>query len=123
MERFIHDENNGLDYELVGYYYLPCLKAPDIPKTGIFGKAHFHYLRAEKKLIFDGLLLSGKLGDYRENLDRQAEETFSLLVEQMKKAEGITEQLKAENQMLWVQKMNSVRNRAKEIVNAELIYN
>lgn len=123
LERFVHDDENGLNYKLAGDYYLPCLKAPDSPKVGTFGKSHFHYLRTEKKLTFDGLLFSGKLNNYLEEIDRQAEEMFNRLVRQMKQGEGVTEKLKAKNQMLWVQKMNSIRNRATEIVNAELIYN
>ena len=118
----IHDNANGLNYMRVGDYYLPMLTAPESPKVGPFGKAHFHYLRTEKKMVFDGMMLSGKLNNYLEEIDCQAEEMFNRLVSQMKQAEGVTEQLKAENQMLWVQKMNSIRNRATEIVNAELIY-
>ncbi len=118
----IHDNTNGLNYKLVGDYYLPMLTVPKSPKIGTFGKAHFHYLRAERKMFFDGMMLSGKLNNYLENIDRQAEEMFTKLVKDMAEKEGVTEQLKAENQMLWVQKMNSVRNRATEIVNAELIY-
>ena len=119
----IHDNANGLNYKRVGNYYLPMLTAPESPKVGPFGKAHFHYLRAEKKTVFDGMMLSGKLNSYLEDIDRQAEEMFAKIVKDMAKKEGVTEQLKAKNQMLWVQKMNSIRNRATEIVNADLIYN
>ena len=119
----IHDNANGLNYMRVGDYYLPMLTAPKSPKVGPFGKAHFHYLRAEKKIVFDGMMLSGKLNNYLEEIDRQAEDMFNRLEKQMKQAEGVTEQLKSEHQILWVQKMNSIRNRATEIVNADLIYN
>ena len=105
MERFIHDEENDLDYELVGDYYLPCLKAPESPKIGAFGKAHFHYLRTEKRMVFDGMMLSGKLKHYLEDIDRQAEEMFVKLINDFAEKEGVTEQLKAKNQMLWVPKL------------------
>lgn len=118
----IHDNANGLNYMRVGDYYLPMLTAPESPKVGPFGKAHFHYLRTEKKMVFDGMMLSGKLNNCLEEIDRQAEDMFSKLVKDMTEKEGVIERLKAENQMLWVQKMNSIRNRATEIVNAELIY-
>jgi len=123
LERFIHDKENGLDYELVGDYYFPLLTSPESPKIGTFGNAHFHYLRTEKKVLFDGLLLSGELNEYLENIDRQAEEMLEKIVKDLAEKEGVTEKLKADNQLLWVQKMCNIRNRATEIVNAELIYN
>ncbi len=118
----IHDNANGLNYMRVGDYYLPMLTAPESPKIGAFGKAHFHYLRTEKKMVFDGMMLSGKLNNYLEEIDRQAEEMFDKLIKDLAEKEGVTEQLKAQNQMLWIQKMNSIRNRATEIVKTELIY-
>lgn len=121
MEKYIRDETNGLDYELVGNYYLPCLKAPESPKVGRFGLMYLDYLRNHKKVEYSGLMLSGKLKEHIEDVDRQAEEMFSQLVEQMKQAEGITEQLKADNQMEWVRSMNSIRNRAEEVVFREII--
>ena len=122
MERFIHDETNGLDYELVGDYYLPCLKAPEPPKVGRFGLTYLDYLRNHKRMVYSGLLVSGKLNELVENINRQAEDMFATLVEQMKRAEGVTEQLKAVDQMKWVRMMNSIRCRAEEIVFNELIY-
>ena len=122
MERFIHDETNELDYELVGDYYLPCLKAPESPKVGRFGMMYHDYLRKYKRVTYSGLMLSGKLKEHIEGIDRQAEEMFSRLVCKMKQAEGITEQLKAENQMAWVCKINNIYNRATEIIKNELIY-
>ncbi len=122
MQRFIHDETNGLDYELVGDYYLPCLKAPESPKVGRFGLMYLDYLRNQKRVTYSGLLLSGKLNEHIEDIDRQAEELFEKLVKHFFENEGVTEQLKAENQMLWVRKANSVYNRATEIVKAELIF-
>jgi len=123
LERFIHDEKNGLDYELVGDYYFPLLTPPESPKIGAFGKAHFHYLRTEKKALLDGLLLSGELNEYLENIDRQAEEMFEKIIKDLAEKEGVNEKLKSDNQILWVQKMCNIRNSATEIVNAELIYN
>ena len=122
MERFIHDETNGLDYELVGDYYLPCLKAPEAPKVGRFGLMYLDYLRNHKRVTYSGLLLSGKLKEHVESIDRQAEEMFFQLVEQMKRAEGVTEQLKAANQMAWVGAMNSFLNCAAESILNEIIF-
>lgn len=122
MEKLIYDESNGLYYELVDNYYLPCLKAPDSPKVGRFGMMYHDYLRKHKKVIYSGLMLSGKLNEHIEDIDHQAEEMFSQLVEQIKQSEGVTEQLKANNQMQWVCRMNSIKNRAEQILYKELIY-
>ena len=122
MDRFFHDKTNGLDYELIGDYYLPCLKAPETPKVGRFGMMYHDYLRKHKKVTYSGLMLSGKLKEHIEDIDRQAEEMFSKLVDQMKQAEGVTEQLKAADQMEWVCRMNSIRNRAEEIVKSEVVF-
>lgn len=122
MDRFFHDKTNGLDYELIGDYYLPCLKAPESPKVGRFGLMYLDYLCNHKKVTYSGLLLSGKLNDHIEDIDRQAEEMFSQLVEQMKQVERITEKLKAADQMEWVRRMNSIRNRAEEIVQSEVVF-
>lgn len=122
MERFIHDEKNGLDYELVGDYYYLRLEAPEAPKVGRFGMIYHDYLRKNKRVTYSGLMLSGKLKEHIEDIDRQAEEMFSQLVEQMMQVKGITEQIKADDQMEWVRKLNNICNRATEIVNNELIY-
>ena len=122
MKKLIHDNSNGLDYELVGDYYLPCLKAPEPPKVGRFGHMYLDYLHNHKKVTYSGLLLSGKLNEHIEDIDRQAEEMFSQLVAQMKQAEGVTEQLKAGDQMKWVGIMNNIRNRAEEIVKSEVLF-
>ena len=122
MKELIHDKTNRLDYELVGDYYLPCLKAPESPKVGRFGLMYLDYLRNYKRVTYSGLLLSGKLNEHIESVDRQAEEMFSQLVEQMKQAEGITEQLKSTNQMEWVRLMNNIRNRAEEIVKSKVLF-
>ena len=121
MERFIHDEKNGLDYELVGDYYYPCLEAPEAPKVGRFGILYHDYLRNHKKVTYSGLMLSGKLKEHIEDIDRQAVEMFSQLVDRMKQAEGVTEQLKTADQLEWVHRMNSIHNRAEEIVHSKLI--
>ena len=123
MKRFIHDEKNGLDYERVGDYYIPCLKAPEAPNVGRFGMMYRDYLRTHKRVAYSGLMLSGKLKEHIEDVDRQSEEMFSQLVEQMKQAEGVTEELKAADQLKWIGLMNNIRNRAEEIVLNELIFN
>ncbi len=122
MEKIIHDEKNGLDYKLVGDYYIPYLRTPEAPKVGRFGMMYRDYLRTHKKVTYSGLMLSGKLKEHIEDIDRQAEDMFSQLVDRMKQAEGITEQLKATNQMEWVCRMNSIRNRAEEIVKSEVVF-
>ena len=122
LEKYIIDEKTGLKYELVGDYYYPCLKAPEAPRVGRFGMLYRDYLRTHKKVSYSGLMLSEKLKKHIEDVDRQAEEVFSQLVERIKQSEGITEQLKATNQMEWVRRMNSIRTRAEEIVKSEVVF-
>ena len=124
MDKHIYDEKNGLWYELQGDYYRPCLKLPkeESRHIGIWGKRHLRYLKQHRKVLYSELLISGKLNDYLADLNKQAEELFSRLVKQLAEKEGVTEVLKAENLMLWVQKMNSIRNTAMEIVSSDLIY-
>lgn len=122
MEKYITDERTGLKYELVGNYYYPCLEVPEAPKVGRFGMLYHDYLRNHKRVTYSGLMLSGKLKEQIEEVDRQAEELFSQLVEQMKQAEGVTEQLKAADQMEWVRRMNNIRNRTEEIVESEVVF-
>lgn len=124
MEKVIYDEKNGLWYELQGDYYIPCLKLPEEEQQpiGLWGQRHFQYIKQQRKVIYTNLLTSGKLNRYLSDLDKQAEEMFSLLVKQMAEREGVTEKLKADNQMEWVARMNNIRSRATEIVNADLIY-
>lgn len=124
MDKYIYNEKNGLWYELQGDYYLPCLKLPKEPEVhiGIWGQQHRRYLKDHHKALYTSLLTSGKLDSYLAEIDRQAEEMFSRLVKQLSEKEGVTEVRKAENQMLWVQKMNNLRNAAMEIVSNELIY-
>ena len=123
MEKYIADKRTGLNYELVGDYSL--IAGDDEPEQepiGVWGQRHCKYLREHKHAIYSGLLISGKLDSYLRDIDRQAEAMFSQLVAQMAAHEDITEQLKAENQMLWVQRMNAIRETATEIVNHDLIY-
>lgn len=123
MEKFITDERTGLQYELVGDYYLIAGEDESESRpVGIWGQRHLRYLKQYHKVHYYNLLTSGKLNSYLADLNEQAEELFSRLVKQLAEKEGVTEALKAENQMLWVQKMNNIRNAAMEIVFSELIY-
>lgn len=124
MEKYIYDESNGLWYELQGDYYIPCLSLPEEEEQsiGLWGQRHLRYIREYRKALYTGLQLSGKLNSYLADIDKQAEEMFSRLVEQMVKRERVAEQLKAEDQMKWVGLMNNIADRAREIVNSELIY-
>ena len=123
MEEFITDERTGLRYELVGDYYLIAgedeLEGRSI---GIWGQRHLRYIRKHKVSLYAELLATGKLNDYLANLNEQAKAMFSRLVKQLSEKEGVTEALKAENQMLWVQRMNNIRSAAMEIVSSEFIY-
>ena len=124
MDKYIYNEQNGLWYELQGDYYLPCLKLPEESEVhiGIWGQRHRRYLKNHHRVRYINLLTSGKLNSYLADIDRQAEEMFSRLVKQLSEKEGVTEALKVENQMLWVQRMNNIRSAAMEIVSSELIY-
>ena len=125
MDKYIYDKRNGLWYELQGDYYIPCLELPTEKEErhiGVWGPRHRRYLKTHSKALYASLLTSGKLNGYLADIDRQADEMFSRLVKQLSEKEGVTETLKAENQMLWVQKMNNLRNAATEIVSSELIY-
>lgn len=124
MDKYIYDKRNGLWYELQGDYYIPCLELPaekEERQIGVWGQRHRRYLKTHRKALYTSLLTSGKLNSYLADIDRQAEEMFSRLVKQLSEKEGVTETLKVENQMLWVQKMNNLRNAAMEIVSNELI--
>ena len=124
MEKYKYDESNGLWYELKGDYYLPCLKLPveEQVHIGIWGQRHLNYLRENRRALLSDLQLSGKLNGYLADIDRQAEDMFFRLVKQMAEREGVSETLKAEDQMEWIQRINSIRNRAIEIVNTEIIF-
>lgn len=114
----------GGTYTRVGDYLLPDLKLPEEEQQpiGVWGQRHRRYLKEHRRTTYATLLTGAKLNSYLADIDRQAEELFSRLVKQMAEAEGITEHLKADNQMEWVRRMNNIRNRAMEIVNSELIY-
>lgn len=116
--------NTNINYTQQGDYLLPDLRLPEQPKVeiGIFGKRHLRYLERNRKILYTNLLTKGKLTAYLADIDEQAENMFNRLIRQLAEREGVTEHLKAENQMLWVKKMNSIRNSAEEIVNHELIY-
>ena len=122
MEKYIYDEKNGLHYELVGDYYLPCLTAPEPVQLGVWGMRRSQYLKEHKKIEYTNLLTSGKLTAHLVEVDQQARDMYDQLMKQMVAQVGITEQLKATNQMAWVQKMNAINNQVREIINANLIY-
>ena len=122
MERRIYDKRNGLWYELRGDYYVPCLEAPESPRVGKFGRLRNTFLREHRGAIYTGMLFSGKLNAHLEEIDRQANEMLDRLIEQYAAAEQITEERKADDQLAWVQVINSIRNRAEEVVLSELIY-
>ena len=120
-----HDSNNGLDYTMVNGYYLPNLTAAaptEQHPTGRWGRLHKRYLKEHHPIRYNQLLLSGVLGSYLAKLDKQAEEQLALTIRQMQEAEGVTEALKAADQLEWVRRMNSIRNRAEEIIQKELIF-
>ena len=125
LKNTLHDSNNGLDYTMVNGYYLPNLTvaAPtEQHPTGRWGRLHKRYLKEHHPIRYNQLLLSGVLGSYLAKLDKQAEEQLALTIRQMQEAEGVTEALKAANQLDWVRRMNSIRNRAEEIIKTELIF-
>ncbi len=124
MENRIYNEKNGLWYELQGDYYLPCLTLPEQEEVeiGVLGQRRRQYLKRHHRVLYYNLLTTGKLNSHLAEINEQAENMFVQLVKKLAEQEGVTEKLKAENQMLWVQRMNNIRNRATEIINAELIY-
>ena len=123
MAKTIFEEMGGT-YTQVGDYFLPDLKLPEeeTKPIGIWGQRHKHYLKEHKRTAYTALLTSSKLNSYLADIDEQAEELFSRLVNQMAEREGVSEQLKSGNQLEWAQKMNNIRSRAMEIVNNEIIY-
>ena len=126
MKNSIHDNANGLDYTLVNDHYLPNLTvvAPtEQHPTGRWGRLHKRYLKEHHPIRYNQLLLSGKLGSYLAKLDKQAEEQLALIIRQMQEAEGVDEALKAADQLEWVRRMNSIRNRAEETILREIVFN
>ena len=125
LKNTLHDSNNGLDYTLVNDHYLPNLTAAapaEQHPTGRWGRLHKMYLKEQHPIRYNQLLLSGVLGSYLAKLDKQAEEQLALTIRQMQEAEDVTETLKAADQLEWVRQMNSIRNRAEEIIQKELIF-
>ena len=123
MKKHIYDENNGLWYELIGDYYIPVLtlSSEEQRPIGKWGRMHREYLREHRPILFNDLILSGQLWTYLADLNEQAQERLTLIVDQIKKDEGVTEDLKAADQLAWVGAMNGIRNRAEEIILREMI--
>ncbi len=124
MKKHIYDESNGLWYELIGDYYIPVLtlSSEEQRPIGKWGRMHQDYLKEQRPILFNDLILSGQLWSYLADLNEQAQKCLSLIVEQMKASEGMTEKLKATDQMAWVAAMSSICNRAEEIILREMIY-
>jgi len=124
MEKYIYNEQNGLWYELQGDYFIPCLvlDEEDTQPIGMWGRKYLRYIKEHRPVLHTALLLSGKLNSHLAEIDQRASEMFDLLIKQLVEKEGITEQLKATDQMARVGAMNNIRNRAEEIVNTEVLY-
>lgn len=125
MDKYIYDDKNGLWYELQGDYYIPCLillPAEKEQPIGLWGQRHLRYLKEHRRNTYTTLLTSGRLNTYLADIDKQAQERMERLTEQMKRAQGITEQLKTENALEWTQRMNNIRACAKEIIEKEIIF-
>ena len=124
MERFIHDDRTGLDYDLVGDCYLIAGEdEPASPPLGLWGRRRADYLKQHRRTLYYALLYDGKLNDHLSHIDQQARQMADQLTAQLARAEGVTESLKAADPLAWVQRMNSIRNRIQEIVTKELICN
>ena len=121
MEKSLFEQMGGT-YTQVGDYLLPDVELPEKKPIGVWGTRHYHHLRKANRILFSQLTISGKMNNYLADIDRQAEEMFFQLVKQLAEKDGITETLKANDQMEWVRRMNIVRAQATEIVNKELIY-
>lgn len=123
MEKSLFEQMGGT-YTQVGDYLLPNLTLPEEKQKpiGIWEQRHLRYIKQHKRVFYANLLTSCKLNSYLADVDEQAENLFCRLVKELSEKENVTEKLKAENQMLWVQRMNNIRNRAMEVVNADLIY-
>ena len=124
MDKYIYDDKNGLWYDLQGDYYITCLILPAEKEQpiGLWGQRHLRYLKEYHRNTYTTLLTSGRLNTYLADIDKQAQERMERLTEQMKRAQGVTEQLKAENALEWVQRINNIRACAKEIIEKEIIF-
>ena len=124
MDKYVYDDKNGLQYELQGDYYIPCLILPAEKEQpiGLWGQRHLRYLKEYRRVTYITLLTSGRLNDYLADIDRQAQERLFLLTKQIAEQENVNEQLKADNAMLWVQKMNEIQSRVRDIIFSEIIY-
>ena len=125
MDKYIFDESNGLWYELQGDYYIPCLILPEeeTQPIGLWGQRHKQYLKEHKQFLYTTMLIEGTLNRYLADINQQADQMFHRLIKEIAKKQGITEQMKVENQMEWVRQMNACRIQAEEIVKFELINN
>ena len=124
MDKYIFDESNCLWYELQGDYYIPCLilSEEETQPIGLWGQRHKQYLKEHKHFLYTTMLIEGTLNSYLADIDKQAQERLLLLTKQIAEQENVTEQLKADNAMLWVQKMNEIQSRVREIIYSEIIY-
>lgn len=121
MDPYVFEQSNGLWYERRGDYYFPCLTAEEAPPIGVWGQRHLRFIKQNRRALYLEQKTSGRLNVYLSDIDRQAETMFDRLLTQMAEREGVTEALKAQDQMIWVQRMNSIHHRASEIVLQELI--
>ena len=121
MDPYVFEQSNGLWYERRGDYYFPCLTAEEATPVGVWGRRHLRFIKQNRRALYLQLKTSGRLNDYLAGVYRQADAMLDRLMTQMAEREGVTEALKAQNQMAWVQRMNSIHHRASEIVLQELI--
>ena len=122
MEKYIYEETHGLWYERRGDYYFPCLTAEEATPVGVWGQRHLRFIKQNCRALYLELKTSGRLNAYLADIDRQAEIMLDQLMTQMAEREGITEELKAQDQIAWVQRMNNIRHRAEEFVHQKLIF-
>ena len=122
MEKYIYEETNGLWYERRGDYYFPCLIAEEARPIGVWGQRHLRFIKQNRRTLYLELKTSGRLNAYLADIERQAETMLDQLMTQMAEREGITEELKAQDQIAWVQRMNNIRHRAEEFVHQKLIF-